>query len=332
MDLNQHPRRIYNSQKTPIIKLKKLSEYFGKCSIFIKRDDFLDLAGGGNKTRKLEFVVGDALSKGADTLITCGGLQSNHCRLTAAAAVKEGLKCRLVLIEEPHQTYKPKAGGNNLLYHLLGVETITVIRDLEKLDDTMDQAADQVKREGGIPYLIPMGASNPIGTLGYMACAQEIVDQASAINVHFNYIICPSGSAGTQAGLIMGMACLKYPCRVLGMNVSRSKEEQHLLLRDLINHTISSLKLDVSIQDNHITCFDKSLGPGYAIPSPEMVEAVKLLAATEGILLDPVYTGKAMAGLIMLIKNGFFKQDDQVLFIHTGGLPALYSCPEIFLD
>jgi len=332
MNLNQYPRRIYTQQKTPIVKLEKFSKQLDRCEIYMKRDDLLDLAGGGNKTRKLEFVVGDALSKGTDTLITCGGLQSNHCRLTAAAAVKEGLKCRLVLIEEPHQTYNPAAGGNNLLYHLLGIENITVINDIEKLDDAMEQVAKQVREKGGKPYLIPMGASNPIGTLGYMACAQEIVDQVSEMGVHFDYIVCPSGSAGTQAGLIIGMNRLNYNCKVLGMNVSRGKDEQSIMLRDLIDRTISQMDLKCQVKDAEIICFDESVGPGYAIPSPEMIEAVKVIALTEGMLLDPVYTGKAMAGLIGLVKKGFFKNNDKVLFIHTGGAPALYTCPEIFID
>jgi D-cysteine desulfhydrase len=298
----------------------------------MKRDDLLGLAGGGNKTRKLEFVVADALTQGADTLITCGGLQSNHCRLTAAAAVKEGIKCRLVLIKEEHQTYDPTAGGNNLLYHLLGVESITVIDDPETLDKTMEQTAKQVLSSEGKPYLIPMGASNPIGILGYMACAREIVNQASEMDVHFDYVICPNGSGGTQAGLIIGMNRLNYDCTILGMNVSRSKYEQQDLLRNLIDQTITELDIQCHIKDDEIICFDESVGPGYTIPTAEMIEAVKITASTEGILLDPVYSGKAMAGLISLVRRGYFKKDDKILFIHTGGTPALYTRPELFID
>lgn len=332
MNLDRFPRRHYVQEQTPIIRLNKLSQKLGGCELFMKRDDLLNLAGGGNKTRKLEFVVADALDQKANTLITCGGLQSNHCRLTAAAAVKEGLKCRLVLVEESHQTYNPAAGGNNLLYHLLGVEKIMVIKEHEDLDDAMESAAAEVREEGGTPYLIPTGASTPVGTLGYIACAQEIVNQAFRQQSHFDYIVCPSGSAGTQAGLIIGMKLLNYDCTILGMNVSRGKDEQKEMLRELIDETISKFNFNCTIPDFDIICFDECVGPGYAVPTPEMIEAVRMTASSEGILLDPVYTGKAMAGLIQHVRKGFLKQSEKVLFIHTGGLPALYSNPEIFID
>jgi len=331
MQLDKFPRRKYTSYKTPITKLKRLSGLINKANLYIKRDDQLDLAGGGNKTRKLEFVLGHALKNQADTLITCGGLQSNHCRLTAAAAVREGLKCRLILIKEPHQEYDPLAGGNNLLYHLLGVESITIIHDEKDLDQAMQLEAARVLEAGGSPCLIPIGASNPVGTRGYMACAREILEQSQDMGLHFDYIITPSGSCGTQAGLLIGMHLLDYDCQILGMNVSRSKEAQKALMRILVDQTISDHNFPAIIPDEKILCFDKSVGDGYAIPSAEMVKTVKLLASTEGILLDPVYTGKAMVGLLDLLQKDYFPTNANILFIHTGGTPALYSSPEIFI-
>ncbi|MBN2415409.1 D-cysteine desulfhydrase [bacterium] len=331
MDLTQYPRRIYTPAPTPVIELKRLSSLLKCGRIYLKRDDLLGLTGGGNKTRKLEFVVADALKQGADTLVTCGGLQSNHCRLTAAAAVKEGMKCRLILVEEPHQTYDREASGNNLLYHLLGVDEITVIKDMADLDSAMARVAEQVRDAGGTPYLIPLGASTPIGCLGYIACAREIAAQSAKMDVHFDYVVCATGSGGTQAGLVMGFTDADYTCRVLGMNVSRSAAEQEVLVRELIDRTISELGLDLTVGDERIACFDKGVGDGYAMPSAEMVRAVKLTAATEGILLDPVYTGKAMVGLFDLMQRDYFQIDDRILFIQTGGTPALYTQPELFV-
>lgn len=332
MKLSRFPRRIYTQGKTSIQKLQKLSSQFKGPDIYIKRDDTLGLTGGGNKTRKLEFVVGDALSKKTNALITCGGLQSNHCRLTAAAAVKEHIGCHLVLIKEDFQNYDPEAGGNNLLFNLLNVNSVHIISQGQNPDEEMQKVYQALQKKGDRPYVIPMGASYPVGTLGYMACAEEIVEQASEMKVDFDYIICPSGSGGTQTGLILRMYELGYDCRVLGINVGRDNAGQIAIISELIDSTLKFFNLKSGIKSTEIQCFDQYVGPGYTVPTDEMIAAVKLVARTEAILLDPVYTGKAMAGLIDLVKSGFFKNEDNVLFLHTGGTPVLYTCPELFLD
>jgi len=297
----------------------------------MKRDDLLGLAAGGNKTRKLEFVVADALAQGADTLITCGAVQSNHCRLTLAAAVKEGLKCRLVLEERVPGSYNPRAGGNNLLYHLMGVEEIRVVPGGSDMMAEMQKVADELAAEGRKAYVIPGGASNELGALGYVACAEEILAQLFDMGLVVDYVVCASGSAGTHAGLVTGFYGNNSGISVVGINVSRTKEEQEKLVYNLVQRIAANLKLNQEIPRKAVLCFGDYVGPGYSLPTPAMVEAVRLVAQTEAILLDPVYTGKAMAGLIDLVRTGFFKKDQTLLFVHTGGSPALYAYLDTFL-
>ena len=330
MNLAQFPRRRYTPGETPLEKAPRLTEALGGPDIYIKRDDLLGLAAGGNKTRKLEFLVADALAKAADTLITCGAVQSNHCRLTLAAAVKEGLQCRLVLEERVPGTYNPEASGNNFLFNLMGVERVTVIPRGSDTMRAMDKVADEVKAEGRHGYIIPVGGSNPIGATGYVACAQEIMEQTFEQGINIDYLVCASGSAGTQAGLITGFYGCSMNVPVLGINVSRAKQDQEELVYDLVKRTAQHVGLNLEIPREAVTCFDEYVGPGYSLPTPEMAEAVGLVARTEGILL--VYTGKTMAGLIDLIRKGFFKKDDTVLFVHTGGSPALYVYQDYLLN
>jgi D-cysteine desulfhydrase len=332
MNLAQFPRRRYTPGETPLEKAPRLTEALGGPDIYIKRDDLLGLAAGGNKTRKLEFLVADALAKAADTLITCGAVQSNHCRLTLAAAVKEGLACRLVLEERVPGTYNPEASGNNFLFNLMGVERVTVIPRGSDTMKAMDKVADEVKAEGRHGYIIPVGGSNPIGATGYVACAQEIMEQTFEQGINIDYLVCASGSAGTQAGLITGFYGCSMNVPVLGINVSRAKQDQEELVYDLVKRTAQHVGLNLEIPREAVTCFDEYVGPGYSLPTPEMAEAVRLVARTEGILLDPVYTGKTMAGLIDLIRKGFFNKDDTVLFVHTGGSPALYVYQDYLLN
>jgi D-cysteine desulfhydrase len=230
MNLAKFPRRRYTEGRTPIEKLARLSAELGGPTIYIKRDDLLGLAGGGNKTRKLEFLVAEALGQGADTLITCGAVQSNHCRLTLAAAVKEGLKCRLVLEERVPGSYKPESGGNNFLFQLMGVEKITVAPGGSDMMAAMRAVADEVAGEGRKAYIIPGGGSNPVGATGYVACAQEILAQIFDLGIKIDRIICASGSAGTHAGLVTGFYGSNSNLPVIGINVSRprSDQERHL--------------------------------------------------------------------------------------------------------
>ena len=324
MNLAKFPRRRYTEGQTPIEKVPQFSKSLGGPDIYIKRDDLLGLTAGGNKTRKLEFLVADALAQGADTLITCGAVQSNHCRLTLGAAVKEGLKCRFILEERVPGSFDAKASGNIFLYNLLGIEQITVVQAGSDLMAEMDRVRQELAAEGRKGYIIPVGGSNVIGATGYVACAQEIQEQTFNIGLDIDAVVCTSGSAGTQAGLVAGLYGCSMNIPVIGINVSRGREEQEAIVYRLARETAKHVGIHTEIPRDAVICLGDYVGPGYSLPTPEMAEAVNLLAKTEGILLDPVYTGKAMAGLIDLVRKGHFKKEDKVLFLHTGGAPALY--------
>ena len=332
MNLARFPRRRYADGPTPLQPLTRLSQVLGGPNLFIKRDDQLGFAAGGNKVRKLEFVMADALEKGADFIITCGAVQSNHCRLTLAAAVREGLKCGLVLEERVPGSYKPQASGNNFLYRLMGVDRVQVVPGGSDMMGAMNIMADQVRAQGGRPYLISGGASNPLGALGYAACAQEILSQAFDMGLRIDRVVCASGSAGTHAGLLTGFWGTRSGIAVVGMNVSRTKVQQEELVFKLARETAALASIDGELPRDAVVCFGDYVGPGYSLPTAGMVEAVKLLARTEAVLLDPVYTGKAMAGLIDQVRKGFFKKGENVIFVHTGGSPALYAYLDCFWE
>jgi D-cysteine desulfhydrase len=331
MHLSRFPRRRYTPGWTPLERLERLSALLGGPDIYIKRDDLLGLAGGGNKTRKLEFLVADALGQGADTLITCGAVQSNHCRLTLAAAVKEGLKCRLVLEERVPGSYNPDASGNNFLFRLLGVEAVTVVKADVDLAAEMQKVADEVTALGRKAYVIPGGGSNPLGALGYVSCAEEILAQTYDLGLRLDHIVCASGSTGTHAGLICGLVGNNSHIPLTGINVRRPRQEQEPNVHKLAQETATLLGIPAGIPREAITALGDWVGPGYSLPTPEMAEAVRMLAQVEGILLDPVYTGKAMAGLIALIRSGTFKAGERVLFVHTGGALALYAYQSVLV-
>ena len=331
MNLARFPRRRYTAGPTPVESLNRLSQELGGPRIFMKRDDLLGGAAGGNKTRKLEFVVAEALAQGADTLITCGAVQSNHCRLTLSAAVKEGLKCRLVLEERVPGSYKPEASGNNFLFKLMDVEKIRVVPGGSDMLAEMEKEAEELRGAGRKPYVIPGGASNEIGALGYVACAEEMLNQFFDMGLVVDRIVCASGSAGTHAGLVCGLWGNNSGIDVVGINVSRTKEAQEPFVYELVKKTASLLQIKAEIPPEAVLCFGDYVGQGYSIPTDGMVEAVKMLATREAILMDPVYTGKAMAGMIDLIRKGFFKKDETVLFVHTGGSPALYAYEKEFI-
>ncbi|MBN8208925.1 D-cysteine desulfhydrase [Bacillus sp. NTK071] len=330
MNLASIPRRKYNFGPTPIERLNNLSDYLGGPEVFMKRDDLLGLTGGGNKTRKLEFLVADALKNNADTLITCGAVQSNHCRLTLSAAKKEKLDCRLVLEERVSDSYHPKANGNNFLFNLLGVGGVTVVPGGTNMAEEMEKVAEQVLAEGKTPYIIPGGGSNEIGATGYVACAQEILMQLFEESLDIDYIVTTSGSAGTHAGLLVGMEGNNNPIPIVGISVNKEKNLQEENVYKLVNKTTEYLNVSNKIDRESVNVFDDYVGPGYSLPTESMNEAITLLAQEEGILLDPVYTGKTMAGFIDLTRQGYFKKGDKVLFIHTGGSPALYDYTSLF--
>ena len=325
MHLARFPRRRYTPGATAIEYLPHLTARLNGPRIWIKRDDLLGLAGGGNKTRKLEFLVADALAQGADTLITVGAVQSNHCRLTLAAAVREGLKCRLVLEQRVPGSYDPAASGNNFLFDLLGVEAIKVVSAGTDLAAAMDEVARELAAEGRKGYVIPGGGSNPLGALGYVACAEELLGQTFDLGLKLDRIVVASGSAGTHAGLLVGLAGNNAGIPVTGINVRRPRGEQEGNVHALAEQTAAFLGLGNGVPRDAVVCRDEWVGPGYSLPTAEMVEAVRMFASVEGILLDPVYTGKAAAGLIGLIRSGEIGPDETVLFLHTGGSPALFA-------
>jgi len=325
MNLAKFPRRRYTEGQTPLEFLPRFSKALDGPNIFIKRDDLLGLTAGGNKTRKLEFLVAEALAQKADTLITCGAVQSNHCRLTLAAAVKEGLRCRLVLEERVPGSYKPEASGNNLLFRLLGVEKITVVPGGSDMSAAMQQIAEDLAKEGRKGYIIPGGGSNAIGATGYVACAQEIQDQLFEKNIRIDRIVAASGSAGTHAGLLAGVYGCNMNIPIVGIGVSRDPEDQDPLVYNLVRKTAERVGVKQEIPREAVMTFGDYWRPKYSVPNKKMVEAVNLMAQTEGILLDPVYTGKTMAGLIGLSRNGNFKKGENILFVHTGGSPGLYA-------
>lgn len=332
MHLARFPRRRYTPYLTPIERLDHLSSYLGGANLYVKRDDLLGLAGGGNKTRKLEFLVADALDQGADTLITNGAVQSNHCRLTLAAAVKEGLRCRLVLEKRVPGSYDPSASGNYFLLKLLGVEKITVTEASADLNAIMEEIAAELAAEGRQGYIIPGGGSNPLGALGYIACAEEILQQTFELGLAVDRIVASSGSGGTHAGLVAGLHGNSAGIEVTGISVRAARGPQEEKIHRLAAATAELAGVTTPLPRDRIVVTDDYVGPGYGLPTEGMIEAARLFARLEGILLDPVYTGKTAAGLIDLVRKGEIGPDEMVLFVHTGGSPALYASQETLLD
>lgn len=328
MRLARFPRRRYTPGPTPLEPLPRLSAELGGPEIWIKRDDLTGLAAGGNKTRKLEFLVAEALAQGADTLVTVGAPQSNHCRLTLAAAAREGLRCRLVIEERVAGTYAPDASGNNFLFDLMGVEKITVVGRGADLAAAMQAEADELSRAGRRAYVIPGGGSNALGALGYVACAEELQHQAFDMGLAFDRMVCASGSAGTHAGLLVGLAMLNTGVPVTGVNVRRPRAEQEGNVHKLAVESAALLGVEAPAREA-VVCLDEWVGEGYSIPTSGMVEAVRLLARLEGVLLDPVYTGKAMDGLISLVRRGDIGSGERVVFLHTGGSPGLFAYEDV---
>ena len=331
MDISRFPRRQYTQGFSPIEFLPNFTKALGGPKVWIKRDDMLGLAPGGNKTRKLEFLMGDALAKGADTLITCGAPQSNHCRITLSAAVKEGLKCRFVIEERIPNSYDPNASGNNFMYRLLGVEAITVVPAGTNMAEAMEKMAAEARSQGRKPYIIPGGGSNAIGGLGYVACAQELQQQLFDMGQPMDYVVVGSGSSGTHGGLVAGFLGNNIRIPLVGIGVSRDPADQNPLVLKEAQAIMDLLQTGISVPPEAVVSYGDWWRPKYSLPNPAMIEAVQMLARTEAILLDPVYTGKIMAGLIGLSRKGFFKADDNVLFLHTGGATALHAYESVIL-
>ena len=338
MDLSRFPRRRYTPFATPIEPLPRFSAALAdSCpdgagpEVWVKRDDMLGLFPGGNKTRKLEFLVADALAQGADTLITVGAPQSNHCRLTLAAAVKEGLKCRFVIEERLPGSYRVDASGNQFLFRLLGVEAVTVVPGGTCLRRAMQEVADELAAEGRKGYIIPTGGSNAIGGLGYVACAQEMQQQWFDMDLRFDAVVVGSGSSGTHGGLLAGFLGNRIDVPLVGVGVSRDPQDQVPVVRAEAQAVADLLGLGITVPPEAVCCVGGYWQPKYSLPNDGMVEAVQMLARTEGILLDPIYTGKAMAGLIGMARSGRWRSGHRVLFLHTGGLPSLHAYESVVL-
>ncbi len=310
------PRLHFAHLPTPIESLPRLSAQLGGPNLLVKRDDQTGLAFGGNKTRKLEFLVADAQAQGADLLITGGAAQSNHCRQTAAAAAKFGLACTLVLAGEP----PTRPSANLLLDQLLDATLVWTAPDAR--DATMDRVEEEARAAGRTPYLIPYGGSNETGALGYVFAMEELMRQ----DVHPDWIVVASSSGGTQAGLTVGARLFGYQGRILGVSIDKPEVElSRDIVADLATRTARRLGESLTFTQADILVNDSYLGQGYGVLSEREIEAIQLFARTEGLLLDPVYTGRAAAGLLDLIRQGFFKPGESVLFWHTGGTPALFA-------
>ena len=332
MDLSRFARRRYTSFVTPLEPLPRFSAALAATcpdgvgpEVWIKRDDMLGLFPGGNKTRKLEFLVADALAQGADTLVTCGAPQSNHCRITLAAAVKEGLKCRFVIEERVPDSYREDASGNQFMFRLLGVEAITVVPGGSNMVAAMHQVADEVTALGRKAYIIPGGGSNALGGLGYVACAQELQQQMYEMGESFDRLVVGSGSSGTHGGMVAGFIGNNIQIPIVGIGVSRDPQDQEPLVLREAQAVLDLLGVRLTVPREAVVSVGGFWQPKYSIPNARMVEAVQVLARTEGIPLDPVYTGKIMAGLIGLARTGFFKPNERILFLHTGGLPSIHA-------
>ena len=305
---------------TPIEHLKNVSQHLDGPNIFIKRDDCTGLATGGNKTRKLEFLIPDAIKNKAELIVTVGAIQSNHARQTAAACSLKGLKCLIILeqrLKDPPDAYMNS--GNVFLNKLLGAEVMLCPKDQDILEYST-KVVEDIKSKGTNVYFIPGGGSNSIGALGYVECFNEILKENNKYN--FTHIVHATGSSGTQAGLLAGKKYFQSQLQIIGISVRHEKKIQEEKVYNEAKKTCEKLKCDV-LDRSEVVAYDDYVGSGYGEPTDGMIEATNLLAKKEAILLDPVYSGKGFAGLIGLINQKKFTKKDNILFIHTGGAVSL---------
>lgn len=325
MLLSRFPRVSLAHLPTPLEYLPRLTEHLGGPKIYIKRDDCTGLGTGGNKTRKLEFLMADAIQKNADVIITQGAVQSNHARQTAAAACKLGMECELIFekrVAAPSEDYLES--GNVLLDRIFGA-TIHAVEKGSDMDAEMEKRAKTLSSAGKNPYIVPGGGSNKIGALGYVDCALEFMNQANRDGIVIDHVVHATGSAGTQAGLVVGLQSSHSGIPLLGIGVNAAKEAQEEKVWKLAAETAELVGAPGVVERADIIANCDYVGDGYGLPTKAMNDAVMLLARLEGILLDPVYSGKGFAGMIDLIGAGFFKQDDSIVFVHTGGSAGLFG-------
>lgn len=330
---DKYPRVELSHTPTPLDRLPNLSRKLEGAQIWAKRDDCTGLAMGGNKARQLEFYIGDALSKGADTLLTTGAVQSNHVRMTIAAARKIGLEVEVQLekrVEGRQQEYYDS--GNPFLMKLMGakIHHYPEGEDEDGADKALYQRAEDIRKAGGNPYVIPLsGNHTPYGSLGYVHCAEELFLQFQQRSLDIDGIVLASGSATTHAGLLSGLRALGSQIPVYGFCVRRDQESQGERVLEKAKIVAEMIECPGVVSKDDVWVDDRMLRPGYGQLNDDVLEAIHLCATCEGLLLDPTYTGKSMAGLIHLIRSEHFGPDENVVFLHTGGTPSLFGYPEI---
>ena len=318
------PKRICLARlPTPIIRLERMTRLLDGPEIYFKRDDLTGIGLSGNKVRKLEYLLADAREQGADTVITCGGIQSNHARAVAVAAAQSGQRAVLVLRGERADPYD----GNVLLDRLVDAEIrlVTAEQYRRRIGPIMEQVAEELRRAGRRPYIIPEGGSNPVGVWGYIRASGEIRDQLGEMGLEVDVVVTAVGSGGTQAGLIIGRKLDGPPAEVIGINVCDTAGHFRDLISRLVNETIERYRLPVQVASREIDLIDGYVGRGYALSRPEELALIRTVAREEGLFLDPVYTGKAFFGLADQIRQGRFKKGQRILFMHTGGIYGLFT-------
>lgn len=330
LTLAKFPKVRLGHLPTPLEPMDRLSEILGGPRLWVKRDDCTGLSSGGNKTRKLEFLMADAQSKGADTIITQGATQSNHARQTTAAAAKLGMECHILLEDRTGSNDNNYILNGNVLLDRLHGASVSKRSGGTDMNLEMQDFADALIEKGKKPYIIPGGGSNPIGALGYVNCARELTEQASEIGLKIDALVHATGSAGTQAGLVAGLAAIQSSIHLLGIGVRAPKDKQEQMVFDLAQKTADYLDTGIEIERDKVRAICDYVGAGYGLPTDGMIKAVKLLAQSEGLLFDPVYSGKGLDGLLDQIKKGYFAGMDNVVFLHTGGSAALFGYPETF--
>lgn len=330
INLNQFPRVRLGHWPTPLEPMHNLGKKLGQTRLYIKRDDCTGLATGGNKTRKLEFLIADALQNNADMVITQGAVQSNHVRQTAAAAAFVGLGCEAILEERVKDaTPEYDNSGNVLLDNLFGTPLHRVPGGTA-MDVALETLGNELRKNGRKPYLIPGGGSNPLGALGYVDCVLELQRQCEEMSLRKPHLVLATGSAGTQAGLVAGVHALGLDWPITGIGVRALREQQESRVHELACRVLSLLNVHGDLPRDRVIADDRFIGMGYGIPTESMMAAVTLLARSEGILVDPVYTGKGLAGLIEMALNKSFHHDEDVIFLHTGGSAALFGYKTTF--
>ena len=328
--LAKFPKVRLGHLPTPLEPMDRLSELLGGPRLWVKRDDCTGLSSGGNKTRKLEYLMADAQAKGADTIITQGATQSNHARQTTAAAAKLGMGCHILLEDRTGSNDANYIMNGNVLLDRLHGASVSKRSGGTDMNAEMEALAETLADEGKTPYIIPGGGSNPIGALGYVNCARELAEQAGQMGLSIDALVHATGSSGTQAGLVAGLAAIQSDIHLLGIGVRAPQQKQDQMVFDLAQRTADHMNTGLTIQRGNVRANCDYVGPGYGLPTDGMIEAVKLLAQTEGLLFDPVYSGKGLDGLIDQIRQGYFDGMENVVFLHTGGSAALFGYTDTF--